>query len=68
MKKRNQRDFASSCGPNIIISGFKAVHARSRVDFFRGASVAPCITVIDPGLHARVSLGLQEIKKQKIKA
>lgn len=36
VKKRNERDFASSCRPNIIISGFKAVHAISRADFFMG--------------------------------
>lgn len=36
VKKRNEGDFASLCGPNIIISGFKAVHAISRVDFFMG--------------------------------
>lgn len=36
VKKRNERDFVSSCGPNIIISGFKAVHAISRMAFFMG--------------------------------
>lgn len=67
MKKRNER--------GVVV---RAEHYYFRVQsstrdlavwtFLWGASVAPCITVIDPGLNARVSLGLQEIKKQKIKA
>lgn len=67
MKKRNERDFASLCGPNIIISGFKQ-YTRPRVwTFLWGANVASCITVIDPGLSARVSLGFQEIRSKKLK-
>lgn len=55
-------------GRTLLFQGSKQ-YTRDRVwTFLWGASVAPCITVIDPGLHARVSLGLQEIKKQKIKA